>query len=78
MKDSKYAGSEDSFGTTYYRSIKTHLMREKKDEDNAIWLTWVQFQLHRFIHDNCPEYDPNDKLAKKPRFYKGTLEMLLR
>lgn len=75
IEGTKYEHSTDRFDELYKNRIKRHL-KQQKDDSNNIYLTWLQFQFHAFIHEFCPQYDPDYKDNRQP-FYEKTIEVLL-
>ncbi len=78
MKESKY-GSKVRGGSGYtHHGVILHSLERDKDESNSMYLTWLQMQLHQFIHNFCQKYDPWDRDRKKAPFYTNILEYLIR
>jgi len=64
---------EKHYDITYLHLIKSHL--DNKEDFDSIYLTWLQFQFHQFIHRFCPEHDPNYKDNRQP-YYEKMIEVL--
>ena len=56
----------DKWNVPYLDNIRRHL--KEKDDMDTVYLTWIQFQFHSFIHRFCPEHDPDIKENRQP-FY---------
>jgi hypothetical protein len=80
MKKSEYYYlSSEAWGDSFYQNIVNHVDRHRKeDEKEPDYLTWIQYQFHSFIKEVFPSYYDGLFRVKKGRFYKKTLEMLLR
>lgn len=81
MKNSEYYYlSSERYGDNYYQNIENHLDRkQKKEYQDPVYLTWIQYQFHSFICDVFPAfYDKMFRVKGYEKFYKSTLEILLR
>jgi len=81
MKNSEYYYlSDEKWGDNFYQTIVIHTDDTSEENDNtATYLTWIQYQFHKFIKDVYPDYyDGIFRVKRYRRFYKQTLEKLLR
>jgi len=81
MKNTEYYYACDKrHATNYWEAIESHTNRQRKsDFDKSSYLTWIQYQIHRFIQDVYPtHYDGIFRVKGYSRFYKRTLEKLMR
>ena len=83
MKQSGYDKMLDSWGDdTYYNRIQEHLDIPLKnhDDNTAIYLTYVQMQIHDFLRGlkfNAVGNGQYRRNTDKVSYYKKTLEMLM-
>lgn len=73
VKNTKYQ-VEDKWGVTFPDRIESHLIQEDDDSD-SVYLTWLQFQFHAFIHQFCPEHDP-EYIPNRQPYYNKMIEAL--
>ena len=73
-KGTKY-DIDDQWNDPYLERIERHL--KQKDDVDTVYLTWLQFQFHDFIHKFCPEHDPQNTENIQP-FYENMIEGLTR
>ncbi len=81
MKNSDYYYlSDKKWSDNFYQTIVDHVdIKLEKDGDTSEYLTWIQYQIHSFIQYVYPDYyDGVFRVKRYSRFYKQTLEMLLR
>ena len=65
---------KDQWNDPYLDRIERHLKQKDNDSD-AVYLTWLQFQFHDFIHEFCQDHDPNDTENSQP-YYAKMIEVL--
>ena len=81
MKNSEYYYlSDEKWGDNFYDTIIRHVDDTTEEKDNtSTYLTWIQYQFHRFIKEVFPQYyDTHHRIKRYKNFYKKTLETLLR
>lgn len=82
LKRSEYFTLRDSHGDTYYKRIEDHLESNHHiDNSTAVYLTYIQMQIHDFVRYFLPKtigYGNYRRNPEKVSYYKQILEVLLR
>lgn len=79
LKQSEFYKLKDSYGETYYKRIQDHLESKRRTDNTAVYLTYIQMQIHSFVRHFLPETMGHGGYRRNPEhvsYYKPTLEIL--